>query len=457
MNSRTSRLLKAALRQGISVLEVLIAIGVATIGLLGVIAMIPYGANQAKLARIQDRAAQVGRNAFREFEVRKMSDPNTWRGSTFASGTPHFQGVTRTNYVSTSFRDSFGTFYGDTSGEYLRAFCIDPRFVAEYSTFNGTSTSPNRGFASANYAFPYPGLDTGIIRPAPSNDRPNADANIVHMQRISLAAAGFISGGVPRIMRLEQADAIFISPDDVRFARPGDDAPVLPLSLDDKTLPPFQLNDAGNGWNPANATTARSSDGEFSWMATLVPNAETGPGRAMYTLTVVVFYKRELVRDFDNERVVDILHGTSGPPANAPYSTFFGGGIGGGDVGLVCRRTFPNPPTYRADDVNVKRGDWVMLTRLSAFTSGTTPVPRPTLHRWYKVIAVDAEIASANSTTVTNYDGPVRPMRYVTLQGPDWPYVRSNNTFMTQVTIVKNVVAVFEKTVRLETSSPWRN
>ncbi len=456
MNPRKSRFLKAALRQGISVLEVLIAIGVATIGLLGVIAMIPYGANQAKLARIQDRAAQVGRNAFREFEVRKMSDPNTWRGSTFASGTPHFQGVTRTNYVNSStVRDSFGTFYGDTSDEYLRAFCIDPRFVAEYSNFNVSSDSPNRlsGMTSANYAFPYPGLDTGIT------PTPNADANIVHMQRISLAAAGFISGGVPEIMTLAQSDAIFISPDDVRFARPGDDAPVLPLSLDDKTLPPFQLNDAGNGWNPANASTARSSEGEFSWLATLVPNTETGAGRAMYTLTVVVFYKRELTRDLDNERVVDILHGTSGPPANANYTTFFGDGIGGGDVGLVCRRTFsnpPNPPTYRADDVDVKRGDWVMLTRLLPFTS----VPRPTLHRWYKVIAVDAEIASANSTTVPGYDPPlpVRPMRYVTLQGPDWPIpANRTSTYETQVTIVKNVVAVFEKTVRLETSSPWRN
>ena len=47
-------------------------------------------------------------------------------------------------------------------------------------------------------------------------------------------------------------------------------------------------------------------------------------------------------------------------------------------------------------------------------------------------------------------------LRDVTLVGPDWDWQNLIRT-PTQVTIVRGAVAVFEKTIRLETSSLWTN
>ena len=70
-------------------------------------------------------------------------------------------------------------------------------------------------------------------------------------------------------------------------------------------------------------------------------------------------------------------------------------------------------------------------------------------HRWYKVIAADSDLI--DSDNVTNAP-PNSWIRFITLEGPDW---RSDSN--TQVTLVKNVVAVFDKTIRLDTSSLWTN
>lgn len=62
-------------RRGVSLLEVLISIFVLSIGLLGVVAMIPVGGAEINKANQADRAAVVGRYALREVKVRRMLEP----------------------------------------------------------------------------------------------------------------------------------------------------------------------------------------------------------------------------------------------------------------------------------------------------------------------------------------------------------------------------------------------
>jgi type II secretory pathway pseudopilin PulG len=80
-------------RRGISLLEVLISMGVLTVGLLSVASLLPLGRFQVQKAAIEDRKAVLGQNAFREFRIRNLSHADQWLradgGSFFAGGMPY--------------------------------------------------------------------------------------------------------------------------------------------------------------------------------------------------------------------------------------------------------------------------------------------------------------------------------------------------------------------------------
>ena len=65
-------------RRGISLLEVLAAIGVLSVGLLGLAALLPIGIFTIGEATKADRAGQCGRAALRDIVVRRMLDSSYW-------------------------------------------------------------------------------------------------------------------------------------------------------------------------------------------------------------------------------------------------------------------------------------------------------------------------------------------------------------------------------------------
>ena len=92
---QTNRKLSVS-RGGISLLEVLAAIFVVSIGLLGVLAVIPFGAFQVSKAQHAEYASNMLANAAVGIEVRKMIQPTEWEecgivslgsGGTFVFGT----------------------------------------------------------------------------------------------------------------------------------------------------------------------------------------------------------------------------------------------------------------------------------------------------------------------------------------------------------------------------------
>ncbi len=290
-----------------------------------------------------------------------------------------------------------------------QSFCLDPVFVSAV----GPSASTYAAEMAARAQFP---LNYAY------------DSTLLAMPRITLR-----SNFTPNfVLNANAAQRLFVADDDLIFDMPSD-----------RTLGPVQ-NFSFQNSAPANPLR-RNSEGRISWMATIVPkldrlasNAGTLTPTYEYTLSVVVFSQRPLDRelidtssgsliseDQVSERVVSVQKFYSGSPA-----------FSGGDMRLVSR---PSRGTSGEDDLALQNGDWLMFSGVKTTLAGSMQV-----HKWYRVVHAGDE-PQPNGSVWT---------RDVTVMGPDWDIA---NIPMTQVTIVRGVTQVLERTVQLETSSMWKN
>ncbi|MFN6111488.1 MAG: hypothetical protein ACK493_14055, partial [Planctomycetota bacterium] len=77
-----TRLATSRVRRGISVIEVLTSILVATIGVAGVMVIIHFAVGQAEQGFDQEAATAFGRNFADEFELRGFHQPPRWTSYT---------------------------------------------------------------------------------------------------------------------------------------------------------------------------------------------------------------------------------------------------------------------------------------------------------------------------------------------------------------------------------------
>jgi hypothetical protein len=154
------------MRRGVSLLEVLFAIGVVTIGLLGALALLPAAASQARKGRINDDVAVLAPRAVHEFDARGYRNVVNWMSW---------------NTVANDWRQHTPGF-----GE---SICIDPRFIA------------------ANASTPIPAKIFPYVPPIGSQ---------VRMQRITLSRGDGVE--MSKIL----ADSIFSLDDDIASIRPDD-------------------------------------------------------------------------------------------------------------------------------------------------------------------------------------------------------------------------------------------
>jgi len=349
-------------RSGLTILEVLISIGVATIGLLGVLSLLPLAGFLAQQGLTEDEQSALGTAAVDQFKIVGGANPLNWVHDDNGDGT----------YESVDTNDN-----GEiNAGELRNNYCIDPRLIA-----SNTFTSAPK--------FPLTSPDTTI-----------------QMDRIT-----FGDPGPPvAIMSQEFADLVCQTSDDLRFDLPQD-----------TTLPPlahFDFDTAGNAIH-------RQATGNVSWMAIVfgLNSLDT------VSLSIVVFNQR----DVDTATAPSIER-----IAQIDNADFYGGGITGGDV-RIHTTTVPIVKTERkrAAEVDVRESDWLLLAR-----SG--------IYAWYRVIAVDSDEGP-------DAMGDPDDDRDVTLFGPDWPVLTTASPPPTYAIFIPGVVAVYEKTIRLESPSIWNS
>jgi hypothetical protein len=246
------------------------AIGVAAIGLLGVMALVPVGLHEVGRGEVVERSSRLAMNAMEDFQTRGFANPNFWCRF---DGTP----VISTPPVAPP---------PPVLATWKQSFAIDPQFLAFHS-YAGTAVP-----ATCNVnLFPY--------------ELPSPVASQPRMWRITARPwPGLV------VPTLAWADQLCLLSDELVLDIPGE-----------KTLPPLQKYSLLSGASfPA---AKRESEDKFSWMATLAPKLDTDGAspRDNYVLSVVIFHRRDATYSLvdGNENVVEI-------------SDFPGTGYRGGEV-----------------------------------------------------------------------------------------------------------------------------
>jgi len=438
MQNSEFRVQKPQMRRGNSILEVLFAILVAVIGLLGAIAVFPVASGQAEKARILETIANAGRSCVHQFDAAGMRRPDHWY--TWVASPPQpplvpspqqpnfYDLVTQSNWPSPS---NVGGFQSNIS------YCIDSRFVVANTGLTLPATS-NAAVFPYNWQHPsIAGLDNLASATAPRMLR----VAFFGQPYVDLASNGSPSGNTLKTLagNRVQADAIFFIDDDLQYERPNGDS-LIPGQ--DRTSPaiqqyaglPPELSSPGPG--------RRQTKGEYSWLATVVPKVDVYSGATsdQYVLSVVMFHKRP------SDLRLSIVD--NGLTAERTLHVYAPDGYTGGEVALYWQATQNSANDDIAKDrFKLRAGDWILLGGNLMYPLGGGNFRIIPQFQWYRVgdtDDVEFQPAVAASGNVPAF--PDRYQRWVTLVGQDWNVALANQ----QATIVEGVIGVYEKTIRLE-------
>ena len=210
------------------------------------------------------------------------------------------------------------------------------------------------------------------------------------------------------------ADArrMFRLTDDLVFEESDD-----PTDQDADLNPPVQIfNEAAGG-----GFLNRQSVGAVSWCAVVQPVAHDPNAEEFdtYKFNVLVF----------KDRLLDASATMEAATVLAPAA--------GSTSSLLSNVTIPG-----ALSTDVRRNDWVMLINRANAVGGTDSIAR----RTSMVFARITNLVSDNKNTVD----PSDDTSTFTLDGPDFKFVNT-----TYVVYLRDVVAVYPRTIKLESSSEW--
>jgi hypothetical protein len=294
-------------RRGITLMEVLISLGILSVGLASVVALVPAGGSQAKLAVAEDRRAALGYAAMADAINRGILNPARWSA---IPAVPY-------------------------------AVAIDP-------------------------------LGRDLPGPPPV---PRFPGTIMPVDLAGIAPFSL------------DAEAVFRSADDVKYdTTQSEDDPAVPVYF-------------------PNAPTQRMSEGDFSWLATLLPDS-AGVATQNYRLSVVCFYRRPIPPDLTSA---------------SPTTTFLGAQADPRSFNFLCALTDDDFRSLFA------QGTAVLLSN-----AGATPT-------WRHVLMA-SPTRSGNTVTAVELmlDRPMPP-----------------SALATTLHAFQGAIGVTEKIVRLEGSSPW--
>ena len=489
-------------RRGISLTEVLIAMGILTLGLLGVAAVFPVGSWNMQKADIANNGSAIAQSVMNDLVARGMLNPRAWyvmtpwTGSNYPApanvvfpsdgklapaGTPKAGTFTRPFALTLNEALSQPTAATDRTliaKQFGNAYVIDPLGVSVMA------------FQNANFAAPAP----GAVGPAALFP---ATAYYDFTNYMTWGGPGWSawSGGksannggylwpIRRATFRQSSSGWQMDPTMASHYFQGSDDLVadLPQRDDRPAAQSWDYIDSNNNGRAdvGEPPTARKWTGDYSWIVTVVPTTNaardamaSNPEGFAYDVSVVVFYKRPLPESADTSLQPLLTSGgyksfDSGMGANerAVNASVISSGPSGGELLLTDWGDFYDASgirKYNAFD-GLRTGQWIMLcgphpnSNVDNTTNPPTGEPRFVLN-WYQVLSVDAEGKGVVDPQTNNPFDP-NTQRVVAIRGPEWPWQpTSTSTNVANnlcVAICKGAVAVHTKTIRLESpaSSP---
>lgn len=398
-------------RHGVTFIEVLFAIGLVLVGMVGLISVIPIASHQAQDTISLNAGAALATSAHGELSARNFLNASNWVVVSDAGPSPS------------------GSVFPTASASNV-SVCIDPLYMAHadnytadssggyYTQYSITGTNGHRRFRFPYYKAEHNPLVDPSLPSASSNNWPTPMSEAVSPRMVRVSVDSMAQTGPQPI---SQAEAMLIT-------QGADDLAVF--LTEDKSLDVVpQFSQALPLGTPAGQV---SVNGRFSWMATVNPI----PGTPFASVSTVIFRNRD--RSFYSAPV------SLGPASQARdnasgerlawVSGFLGfQGGAGGTVTIAAARNTPN---------KVHVNDWVMLSRVD-------PTLGP-MHRWYRVIATIDDATEAVITDPHTTTSREVWTRQLMLDGPDWTFGLGGSVADdTVMTLVDNVVAVTEHTVRI--------
>lgn len=469
-------------RRGISLTEVLIAMGIMTVGLLGVAALIPVGGWYVQKAGVADRGSAIAQSVMSDLVTRGMLNPNSWYvmvpkplpnpvtapglwNSGFPSDGKYTPAAATPKPKAGSFTRPFAIALSEAlsqptgapnqsllTQQFGAAYVIDPLGVSVMAARNGgVATQPYvHGPAALFPASAYQGFwhyknYSNLWSQLWANDY------TWPIRRVT-----FREVDTNWDVNTAIAENLFRGSDDL--------ATELPQRADRPAMQKWESTTVGNSQLPL----ARQWIGDYSWIVTVAPTSNaarngmaSNPESYAYDVSVVVFYKRPLTESI--ESIYPSL-GTSTQPflsamgANERVvrAQVISTGISGGELLLTDWGDYTDAGGQKFNAFEgLKVGQWLMMCGPHPNTTSTDP--RFVLN-WYQVLSIDKEGAGLAKFDATR-------QRVVALRGPQWPW-QPLLSFSTAdqgtetaklsdnlcVTICRGAVAVHTKTMSLESS-----
>ena len=219
-------------RQGVSILEVMFAILVTVVGLLGAVAVFPAASAMARKGRITDASAAAGRSAFHDLDARMMRKPDRW--ITYSSPSWDFS----TPPGTPGYKATIAMLQPNGTAPLGTAICIDPRAVAGAAQAAYDLNNPINFADDMTSMFPAVArqtiagtLDPRMMRVTLTSGLKDAAGNLIYVP-IPNGVTAAQGQSLANSMRL-LADSVFTFDDDLSFERP----------TNDRSLPARQLYD----------------------------------------------------------------------------------------------------------------------------------------------------------------------------------------------------------------------
>jgi prepilin-type N-terminal cleavage/methylation domain-containing protein len=269
-------------RRGVTLLEVLISIGVMSIGLMGMVSLIPLGRLELAEAERMDNSASLGRAAFREVTVRGYLRPEMWvdplTGRTVCPP-GGFTDIYSPTGGSSSARQ-FGSSTGQIGPPYaplvVDPLMIAPRFYGE--TVNATALNAQEiAHRTRCLTFPFSISLPGVQGGWPEQTAPKIAR--VTLRSVPPSMAGGTSGGTNQmhtVMRFDSASRFFRAGNDLTITVPVDKAlrPMQEFAVTTSTVSNLTLtpSDGVSFERRVNNVAYRKFKGDYSWFFIVEPS-----------------------------------------------------------------------------------------------------------------------------------------------------------------------------------------